>query len=31
VGDDPTTIARFGQEVAPALRELVAKARRSST
>jgi alkanesulfonate monooxygenase SsuD/methylene tetrahydromethanopterin reductase-like flavin-dependent oxidoreductase (luciferase family) len=29
MGDDPTTIARFGQEVAPALRELVAKARRS--
>jgi len=31
MGDDPTTISRFGQEVAPALRELVAAQRRSRT
>jgi alkanesulfonate monooxygenase SsuD/methylene tetrahydromethanopterin reductase-like flavin-dependent oxidoreductase (luciferase family) len=30
-GDDPTAIARFGREVAPALRELVAATRASST
>jgi hypothetical protein len=30
-GDDPTAIARFGREVAPALRELVAAERASTS